>query len=108
MEAILNSPYGRIVLGPTPLTIGRTPGNQLVVNDPKVSSHHADIRSDEQGYSIIDLGSSNGTFINEQRLIPHIPRLLQPNDIVRIGDTRLTYEGVDLSSREPTVYARPQ
>ena len=108
MEAILNSPYGRIVLGPTPLTIGRTPGNQLVVNDPKVSSHHADIRLDEQGYSIIDLGSSNGTFINEQRLIPHIPRLLQPNDIVRIGDTRLTYEGVDLSSREPTVYASPR
>lgn len=93
MEAALNGPQGRIVLGPTPLTIGRTPSNQLVVNDPKASSHHAEIRPDGQGYSITDLGSTNGTFVNGQRLIPHMARQLNNGDAIRIGDVQYSYEG---------------
>ena len=107
MAATLNGPDGQTVLGPTSLTIGREPGNQLVVNDAKASSHHAEIRPDGRGYSIIDLGSTNGTFVNEQRLLPNVTRPLQSGDIVRIGDTRFTYEGMDVSQLEPTVYASP-
>ena len=106
MAATLNGPDGQTMLGPTLLTIGRAPDNQLVVNDAKASSHHAEIRPDGQGYSIIDLRSTNGTLINEQRLLSNVPRPLQPGDIVRIGDTRFTYEGEgsDKSQFEPTVF----
>ena len=107
MAATLNGPDGQTVLGPTSLTIGRVPGNQLVVHDAKASSHHAEIRPDGQGYSIIDLGSTNGTFINEQRLLPNVTRPLRSGDIVRIGDTRFIYKGMDISQLEPTVYASP-
>jgi predicted component of type VI protein secretion system len=108
MEATLKGPYGQTVLEPTPYpyTIGRAPDNQLVVNDPRVSSHHAQIRPEGQGYDIVDLGSSNGTFVNEQRLVPHVPRLLYAGDLIRIGDTWFTYEAGAMSQPpiEATVY----
>jgi FHA domain len=110
MEAALNGPNGRTALGPATLTIGRTPDNQLVVNDPKTSSHHAEIRPDGQGYSITDLGSTNGTFVNGQRLTPHVPRQLNTGDAIRIGDTQYNYEGGSGSSGSQyasTVYAGP-
>src|SRR5205085_1337115 len=105
MEGILNGPFGRTILGPVPLTIGRTPDNRLVVNDQSASQHHAEIRPEGQGYSIVDLGSSNGTFVQEQRLDPYIPRMLYPGDMVRIGDTRFTYEGAGMAYNQPTVFA---
>lgn len=107
MEAALNGPNGRIVLGPTPLTIGRTPDNQLVINNPRTSSHHAQIRQDGQGYSITDLGSTNGTFVNGQRLTPQVARQLNPGDSIRIGDAQYTYEGGSGSDYGSTIYAGP-
>lgn len=107
MNAALNGPFGRTTLGPTPLTIGRTPDNQLVLNNPKTSSHHAEIRPDGQGYSIIDLGSTNGTFINEQPLERNVPRMLNPGDTIRIGDLTFTYEASGTPGIGPTVYANP-
>ncbi len=108
MEATLKGPYGQTNLEPTPYpyTIGRAPDNQLVVNDPKVSSHHAEIRTEGQGYDIVDLGSSNGTFVNEQRLVPNVPRLLYTGDQVRVGDTTFVYEAGVMTQPfiEPTVY----
>jgi len=92
MEAVLQSPFGRIVLGTGILTIGRALDNRLVVNHPTASSHHAEIRSGFNGYSLTDLGSTNGTFVNEQPLTPHLPRLLQGGDRIRIGDMVCIYE----------------
>jgi FHA domain len=66
MKAVLNGPFGQVDLGSTPLTIGRTPDNQLVLADSEVSSNHAEIYAQEQDYAIIDLGSRNGTFVNNQ------------------------------------------
>jgi len=107
MVATLNGPNGRTALGPTSLSLGRAPDNQLVVNDPKGSSHHAEIRPEGSGYSIIDLGSTNGTFINEQRIQANVPHLLAAGDSVRIGDTIFTYELTGVSEIEPTAYAAP-
>src|SRR5690348_12612801 len=92
MEAVLQGPFGRIVLGPGVLTIGRALDNRLVVNTPTASSHHAEIRPGGYGYSLTDLGSTNGTFVNEQQLTPHSPRLLQGGDRIRIGDMVCLYE----------------
>ena len=92
MEASLNSPNGRTQLTANTLTIGRSPDNQFVIQDPQASSHHAEIRPDAQGYVLTDLGSTNGTFVNEQRLSPRVPRLLISGEVIRIGSTSLTYE----------------
>ena len=97
MEASLNGPSGRTALGLARLTIGRFQDNGLVVNDPKASSHHAEIRPDGSSYSIVDLNSTNGTFVNEQRLNPGASRLLQPGDTIRIGDTKYSFEARGLS-----------
>jgi serine/threonine protein kinase/limonene-1,2-epoxide hydrolase len=91
MEAVLHGPMGRTSLGATVVTMGRAQDNQLVISDSKVSFHHAEIRPGGQGYSIIDLRSMNGTFVNEQQLIPGMPRQLNQGDAIRIGDTTLTY-----------------
>ncbi|HEU0003249.1 MAG TPA: FHA domain-containing protein [Ktedonobacteraceae bacterium] len=92
MEANLNGPMGRIDLRSNVLTIGRAPDNQLPLQDQQASSHHAEIRPDPQGYLLVDMNSRNGTFVNEQRLMPQTPRLLISSDMIRIGETRLTYE----------------
>lgn len=104
MEATLIGPTGRTTLGPAVVTIGRMPGNQLLMTDPQSSSHHAEVRPDGQGYSIVDLGSTNGTFVNEERLPHQTPRLLVSGDRVRIGNTVFTYEVSGAPVIAPTVY----
>jgi pSer/pThr/pTyr-binding forkhead associated (FHA) protein len=91
MEITLQGPFGRKVLGPAPLTIGKAQDNQLVIADTKVSGHHAEIRSTGQGYTITDLGSTNGTFVNGELLARGIPRMLNQGDSIRLGDTTFTY-----------------
>jgi FHA domain-containing protein len=107
VEAALNSPYGRTMLGPGSTTIGRAADNQIVVNDPQASSHHAQVYPDGQGYLLVDVGSTNGTFINEQRLIPNSPRMLNAGDMVRIGNTNFSYEVIGTPQISPTVVANP-
>ena len=105
MEAVLNGPFGRVSLGPQPLTIGRTPDNQLILAEPKVSSHLAEIRPQGQDYALVDLGSTNGTFVNDQRLASNQPRTLRSGDVIVIGDTRFTYDKPGVSEIAPTVSA---
>ncbi len=107
MEAILNGPNGPTQLGTNPLTIGRTPDNQLVVSDGKASSRHAEIRPMGQGYGITDLGSTNGTFVNGQQIERNIPRQLMAGDTIRIGDASYTYQVRNTQQPAQTIYADP-
>ncbi len=95
MQASLIGSLGTIPLTETPLTIGRATDNSLAIADPQSSSHHAEIRPIGQEYAIVDLNSTNGTFVNEQRLPPQVPRPLISGDTIRIGTTSLTYEVAD-------------
>lgn len=103
MEAALTSPLGRFALGTARVTVGRAPDNMLVLNDTRVSSHHAEIRPEGQFYDLIDLGSTNGTFVNEQQIPAQVPRRLQAGDLVRFGDTKYTFDaGNSFQGRYPT------
>lgn len=73
------------------LSVGRSNANDLVMADPEVSRKHARLLRDEAGgYGIEDLGSTNGTFVNGER-ISHLTAL-QNGDAIELGDTvRLRY-----------------
>jgi hypothetical protein len=93
MQASLIGPSGQTILGPAGLTIGRMQSNQLVVYDRKVSARHAVISSLKQGYySITDIGSTYGTFVNGLTLTHNVPHRLYAGDTIRIGDTNLTFQ----------------
>ena len=69
------------------ITMGRSASNTVVLDDEFVSSHHARIYPDAaSGQRVIeDLGSTNGTIVNDQRL--NVPTILPPRMPVRIGAT---------------------
>ncbi len=93
LQASLIGSTGRFPLGAARITIGRAPDNQLVLNnDPKVSSHHAELRLEAQSYAVVDLGSTNHTFVNGQQLYRDLPHLLRHGDSILFGDTKFTYE----------------
>ena len=50
------------------ISIGRQSSNDIVVNDPLVSRHHCKIRSEGEQHTIEDLNSSNGTYVNGERV----------------------------------------
>ena len=65
--------------------VGRDPDNELIAATAQVSRHHAEIRFDGTYWNLVDLQSTNGTFVNNQRIWPGQPRRLQPGDVVRFG-----------------------
>ncbi len=97
--AALQGPEGRIPLGLEPITIGRASTNQVVLRDPSVSSRHAIIALKDQAYWVTDTESTNGTLLNQQRLVPQVPLKLHPGDAIRFGNITCTYEVLDRPSR---------
>ncbi|MDP9344046.1 MAG: FHA domain-containing protein [Actinomycetota bacterium] len=70
--------------GPT-LSIGRAPDNDVILDDPAVSRHHARIERSGEVTSIVDLGSANATRINDAEVEPKVVYHLREGDTVRIG-----------------------
>ena len=70
----------------TPLTIGRQAGAHLLIDEPSVSRRHAVINYINRQYMVQDLSSTNGTFVNNERIELAQPCIVQPNDILRFGN----------------------
>jgi pSer/pThr/pTyr-binding forkhead associated (FHA) protein len=51
-----------------PFTLGRDPGNDIILRDPKVSRHHAEIVFERGFFVLHDLASANGTYVNGKRI----------------------------------------
>lgn len=66
------------------LFLGREPGNDLVVNDPEVSRRHARLKKIGTQYLLEDMGSTNGTFLQGNRIT--LPVMLQSGDEIKIGE----------------------
>ncbi len=72
------------------ITIGRSTENDVVINDPKVSRHHFQvIQHDDGHYTLSDFGSTNGTYVNGQKIRGEV--YLHENDIVRVGNTTVPW-----------------
>ena len=74
----------------TSLVIGRNPQADIPLQAPIVSWQHARLDKTPQGHILTDLNSTNGTFVNGQRLAH--PYLLQQGDVVQVGPFKLVYE----------------
>jgi len=70
-------------------TIGRSLECEVVISDPHISSKHLQINKTAQGFTILDLGSVNGTFINDEKLTK--PMLLNDGDVIHLGITKLVF-----------------
>ncbi len=79
---------GAILLRDTRTTLGRASSNNVVLDDREVSKHHAEIICEGGSYVLCDLGSSNGTFVNGERILRHV---LESGDEVEIGGGRYRF-----------------
>ena len=68
----------------TEVIIGRDSSADILVNDAEVSRHHAVIKFNANGYSIEDLGSTNGTVINGQRITG--PHMIMGGELISLGE----------------------
>jgi parallel beta-helix repeat protein len=71
------------------MRIGRTAENEIALDDSQISRHHAAISREADGFSLEDLGSTNGTFLNEQRIVER--HHLKDGDRIRVGNTTLAF-----------------
>ena len=83
-------------LGADTVTIGRSSEATLVVPGDKASRVHCGIRPWDQDFILKDYGSTNGTYVNENRVQVAV---IRPGDVIRIGSTRIQ---VDLKGSKGT------
>lgn len=67
-----------------PTIIGRAEDCGFILADPHVSRYHASLIMREGAWLLTDLGSRHGTFVNDVRLEPDVPTVVEPGDYVRI------------------------
>ena len=76
------------VLDKNDVTIGRTANNDIAIDNLAVSIHHATVHLKNGGAVLIDMKSTNGTFVNDQKINRHI---LQDGDIIGIGKHQIIF-----------------
>ncbi|MCJ7549083.1 MAG: FHA domain-containing protein, partial [Anaerolineae bacterium] len=79
----------RVIPLPATTSIGRQVGNDLLLDDQRISRRHAKIECSDEACHITDLGSSNGTTVDEERLHPNVPVQLKPGSVVKVGSFEL-------------------
>lgn len=74
------------------VNVGRSADNDVAVDHPTVSRHHAWVKEDQGEFLVFDVGSANGTFVNDERV--EAPRQLASGDIVRFGEVEFVFTKV--------------
>ena len=88
------------LLGKQTMVIGRDDTCPIQIVDDLVSRRHAQINTQpgRGTYRMLDLGSANGTFLNDQPITEGV--LLDDGDIIRIGETELMFSAIDFADGE--------
>jgi pSer/pThr/pTyr-binding forkhead associated (FHA) protein len=81
-----------VSLGADPILIGRDPGNDVVLDDRRVSRKHAEIRLRLGRYTLYDLQSTNGTYVNGRRVAE---KVLDDGDRISIGGLEVVFRAAD-------------
>ena len=79
----------RVILGEYTVTMGRNPDSTIVLADPNVSRQHAEVRPRGTGFVVVDLGSTNGSKVNGQKVSEHE---LSDGDEIVLGNTHMRFE----------------
>ena len=74
------------------INVGRASDNQIVLQAPSVSRHHAWIKAEGEDFVVFDVGSANGTFVNDEQI--QEPRRLESGDVIRFGDAEYVFTKV--------------
>ncbi|HRI15833.1 MAG TPA: FHA domain-containing protein [Verrucomicrobiota bacterium] len=82
-------------------TLGRLEDNAYFLPEPSVSSHHCELSSKGDDVLVKDLGSTNGTFINENQLAAEKEGTLRPGQTLRLGQIELRYETGKRQTEQP-------
>jgi pSer/pThr/pTyr-binding forkhead associated (FHA) protein len=77
--------------------VGRVAGCDVVIPNDTISSHHAEITNDGVAYTLRDLGSRNGTWINGRKIV--VPCSLNPGDQVAFGQVICVFQGPSSGTR---------
>ncbi len=80
----------RLLVAPGGAVIGRSRDCDVVLDDAGVSRRHAELRPAPEGWTIEDLGSTNGVRLNDEEI--HSARRLRPGDHIEIGSTKIVFE----------------
>jgi len=81
------------------ITIGRSSYNDIVIDDETVSREHSYIIIEGNSYKIGDMGSTNGTFLNDKKVTS--PKVLKDGDKITIGDSEFVFKVISLSKDLP-------
>jgi hypothetical protein len=76
-------------LGSALISIGRASDNDVILDDPQVSRHHCQLKLQHGAYSLADLGSRNGSWVNGEQVSEVA---LSPGDMIRIGGTEIEFQ----------------
>jgi Protein of unknown function (DUF3662)/FHA domain len=91
-RAILVAEGKRYAVGPGGATIGRSRECDIVLNDSNVSRRHAELRPLGDGWTITDLGSTNGVRVNGHDVRPNEPEPVQAGDRLHVGTVDARFE----------------
>jgi hypothetical protein len=78
------------IVGSKGAVLGRSRDADVVIDDPNVSRHHAEVRPSGGSWIVNDLGSTNGIKVNGRRV--NGPQSLKDGDVIEIGTSRVTFE----------------
>jgi hypothetical protein len=83
------APAVQFDVGGALITIGRGSDNDVILDDPEVSRHHCQLKLQHGAYSLADLGSRNGSWVNGDQVSEVA---LGPGDVIRIGSTKIEFQ----------------
>jgi pSer/pThr/pTyr-binding forkhead associated (FHA) protein len=90
--AILVGEGKRFPLQPGVNSFGRKAENDVAIVDPYVSGRHGLIEVAQDGYFLTDIGSTNGTMLNDAKLVPNMRTAITPEDVIRLGSMEFRIE----------------